>query len=66
MSRKGNCLENGAMEAFFSHLKAEWIHIQNPLELNDFRAGLTEYLQWWNSTRMQQRLGYLSPQEYWG
>jgi putative transposase len=27
-------------------------------------AGLTDYLGWWNTTRIQERLGYLSPDEY--
>ena len=27
-------------------------------------TGLTDYLRWWNTTRIQQRLGYLSPDEY--
>ena len=64
MSRKGNCLDNAAMEGFFSHLKEEWFRIQKPATLPEFHAGLTEYLAWWNAVRIQERLGYLSPDEY--
>jgi len=64
MSRKGTCLDNAVMEGFFSHLKEEWFRIQKPLTLDAFHAGLTDYLEWWNTTRIQQRLGYLSPDEY--
>ncbi|MGH7745774.1 MAG: IS3 family transposase [Candidatus Dormibacteria bacterium] len=64
MSRKGTCLDNAAMEGFFSHLKEEWFRIQQPATVDEFHAGLTDYLQWWNTTRIQQRLGYLSPDEY--
>jgi putative transposase len=64
MSRKGTCLDNAAMEGFFSHLKEEWFRIQKPGNLADFHTGLTEYLTWWNTTRIQERLGYLSPDEY--
>lgn len=64
MSRKGTCLDNAVMEGFFSHLKEEWFRIQQPATIDDFHAGLTDYLQWWNKTRIQQRLGYLSPDEY--
>lgn len=64
MSRKGTCLDNAVMEGFFSHLKEEWFRIQKPETLDEFHAGLTDYLQWWNTTRIQQRLGYLSPDEY--
>jgi putative transposase len=64
MSRKGTCLDNAVMEAFFSHLKEEWFRIQKPTSLDEFHAGLIAYLRWWNTTRIQQRLGYLSPDEY--
>lgn len=64
MSRKGTCLDNASMEGFFSHLKEEWFRIQQPRTIEQFHTGLTEYLRWWNSTRIQRRLGYLSPDEY--
>jgi putative transposase len=64
MSRKGTCLDNAAMEGFFSHLKEEWFRIQQPETIEQFHAGLSEYMQWWNTTRIQKRLGYLSPDEY--
>lgn len=64
MSRKATCLDNAAMEGFFSHLKEEWFRIQKPSNLTEFHAGLTDYLSWWNTTRIQERLGYLSPDEY--
>jgi putative transposase len=64
MSRKGTCLDNAAMEGFFSHLKEEWFRIQQPSTVEQFHTGLREYLRWWNTTRIQQRLGYLSPDEY--
>lgn len=64
MSRKGTCLDNAAMEGFFSHLKEEWFRIQRPETPDAFHAGLSQYLRWWNTTRIQKRLGYLSPDEY--
>lgn len=64
MSRKGTCLDNAVIEGFFSHLKEEWFRIQKPRNLQEFHTGLNDYLQWWNTTRIQQRLGYLSPDEY--
>jgi len=64
MSRKGTCLDNAVMEGFFSHLKEERFRIQKPETLDEFHAGLTDYLSWWNTTRIQKRLGYLSPDEY--
>ena len=64
MSRKGTCLDTASMEGFFSHLKEEWFRIQQPSTIEDFHTGLARYLQWWSGTRIQQRLGYLSPDEY--
>lgn len=64
MSRKGTCLDNAVMEGFFSHLTEEWFRIQKPETLAEFHEGLIDYVQWWNTTRIQQRLGYLSPDEY--
>ncbi|MDY7528390.1 MULTISPECIES: IS3 family transposase [unclassified Cryobacterium] len=64
MSRKGTCLDNAVMEGFFSHLKEEWFRIQKPGTVDEFHTGLNDYLRWWNTTRIQKRLGYLSPDEY--
>jgi putative transposase len=55
---------SAVIEGFFSHLKEEWFRIQQPETLEAFHAGLRSYLQWWNSTRIQERLRYLSPDEY--
>ena len=52
MSRKGTCLDNAVIESFFSHLKEEWFRIQQPETLNEFHAGLNDYLHWWNTTRI--------------
>ena len=52
------------MEGFFSHLKEEWFRTQNPATLDEFHTGLNKYLQWWNTTRIHERLGYLSPDEH--
>ena len=54
MSRKGTCLDNAAMEGFFSHLKEEWFRIQKPETVEAFHSGLNDYLQWWNTTRINR------------
>lgn len=63
MSLKGTCLDKAVMEGFFSHLKEEWFRMQKPETIEEFHSSLVEYLQWWNTTRIQKRLGYLSPDE---
>jgi len=64
MSRKGTCLDNAVMEGFVSHLKEESFRIQKPETVEEFHSGLTSYLEWWNTTPIQERLGYLSPDKY--
>jgi len=64
MSRKGTCLDNAVMEGFFSHLKEEWFRFKKPKTVEQFHSRLANYLQLWNTTRIQERLGYLSPDEH--
>ena len=52
------------MEGFYSHLKGEWFRIQKAETVEQFHSSLADYLQWWNTTRIQKRLGYLSPDEH--
>ena len=44
ISRKGTYLDNAVMEGFFSHLKEEWFRIQKPETVDEFHAGLNDYL----------------------
>ena len=37
---------------------------RNPELSTSFHTGLTHYLRRWSTTRIQQRLGYLGPDEY--
>jgi len=53
MSRKCTCLDNAVMDGFFSHLKEEWCRIKKPETVEAFHSGLNNYLQWWNTTRIQ-------------
>ena len=66
MSRKGNPLDNACIENFFGTLKAETIynktikyksteHLINELE---------NWMNYYNTARIQKRLNYLSPIEY--
>jgi len=61
MSRRGNCLDNAVAECFFGHLKEELFDRSgNPLALMN---EITEYIQWWNTTRIQTKLKGMSPAE---
>lgn len=56
MSRKGNCLDNAVAENFFSHLKAEFYHINKFRTKEDFLNGLDEYIKYYNNKRIVTKL----------
>ena len=64
MSRKGNCFDNAVMENFFGHLKAEMYHGETFASIADFVAELDDYLQWYNTHRVQERLKGLAPMQH--
>ena len=63
MSRKGNCLDNGKMETFFSTLKREMYygHEKEFKTREQLKAAIDEYIDYYNRERIQMKLGYLSP-----
>jgi putative transposase len=64
MSRKGNCLDNAAMESFFGTLKAEFFYLQKFRSIEELRKGLQTYIQYYNHDRITLKLKGLSPVEY--
>lgn len=64
MSRKGNCLDNAAMESFFGTLKSEFFHLKRFETVEELKAGLDEYIHYYNHDRIKLRLKGLSPVDY--
>ncbi len=64
MSRKGNCLDNAAMESFFGILKSELFYLKRFQSIEDLRKGLDEYIHYYNHDRIKVKLGGLSPVEF--
>ena len=64
MSRKGNCIDNGATEQVFGHLKDEFFRGQDWQTFESFKADLDAYITHWNTTRHQVKLKGLTPAEY--
>ena len=46
MSRKGNCLDNAAIENFFGLLKSELLYLQKFESMDHFKVELMEYLDY--------------------
>jgi putative transposase len=57
MSRKGNCLDNAAIESFFGTLKAEFFHINKFESVDELRSGIESYIRYYNEERIKLRLG---------
>ena len=64
MSRKGNCLDNAAMENFFGLLKSELLYLQKFSSIEEFEKELECYIYYYNNVRIKQKLKGLSPVQY--
>lgn len=64
MSRKGNCLDNAAMESFFGTLKSEFFYLNKFASLEELKEGLTRYIRYYNHERIKLKLNGLSPVQY--
>jgi len=62
MSRKANCYDNAAMEAFWSTLKLELIYRRNFDDMAQVREALFDYIEvFYNRQRLHSALGYRTP-----
>jgi len=64
MSRKGNCLDNAAMESFFGTLKSEFFYLNRFENIEQLRTGIREYIHYYNHERIRPKLKGLSPVQY--
>lgn len=64
MSRKGNCMDNGAMENFFGRLKVEMYYGEKFETVDEFVHRLREYIDYWNNERISLKLKGMSPVQY--
>lgn len=64
MSRKGNCLDNAAMESFFGTLKSEFFYLSKPATIDQLQHGIRSYIHYYNNDRIRMKLKGLSPVEY--
>ena len=64
MSRKGNCLDNAAMESFFAVLKTEFFYLNKFTSIDQLEYGIKEYIRYYNHDRIKLKLKGLSPVQY--
>ncbi len=64
MSRKGNCVDNGATEQVFGHIKDEFFRGRSWADFESFESDLDAYVVHWNTMRRQVKLKGLTPEEF--
>ena len=61
MSRKSNCLDNAVIENFFGLVKSELLYMKEFDSMDQFKAELIEYLDYYNNRRIKPKLKGLPP-----
>lgn len=61
MSRKGNCLDNAVIENFFGLVKSALLYMKEFNSMDQFKAELIEYLDYYNNRRIKAKLKGLPP-----
>ena len=64
MSRKGTCLDNSVMENFFGLLKQEIYYGRTYTSFDELKKNIEQWIEYYNTKRIKQKLGWLSPVEY--
>ncbi|CAH1851520.1 IS3 family transposase [Convivina intestini] len=64
MSRKATALDNAAMESFFHKLKIEIGPLKAFQNKKELKKAIQHWITYYNETRLQAKLGGLSPIEY--
>lgn len=64
MSRRGNCLDNAAMESFFAVLKKEFFYLNSFDTVEALEKGIRNYIHYYNHDRIKLKLKGLSPVQY--
>jgi putative transposase len=66
MSRRGTPIDNSPVESFFGTMKSELIY--NPIikivDGKDLIEKINEYIHYYNTERIQKKLGYITPAEF--
>jgi len=63
MDGKGRALDNIAIERFFRTLKYEDYYLKNYSTVGEVKAGIKEYIHFYNTERFHSALGYLAPDQ---
>ena len=62
--RKGNCLDNAAIESFFVRMKTDCFHGKSFTSIDELEKVINDYVRYYNEERIQLKLKGLSPIQY--
>jgi putative transposase len=65
MDGKGRCLDNVFVERLWRSLKYEHVYLRVYDDLNEARASIAAYFEFYNHQRRHQALGYSTPDEFY-
>mgnify|MGYP004664819449 CR=1 FL=1 len=65
MSRKGNCYDNAVMENFFGILKQKMYYATTYYSFDELKEAIEKYIKYYNEKRIKEKLGWMSPVQYW-
>lgn len=64
MNGRKTAYDNAVAESFFSNLKNEWVHHHDFKSREEAGLAIFDYIEcFYNTQRMHQSLGYLTPAE---
>jgi transposase InsO family protein len=64
MSRGGDCWDNACSETLFGSLKVERLYKQKFETRRQTKDEVIDWLLWYNGTRLQSTLAYVSPMKF--
>lgn len=64
MSRIGRCIDNGPMEGFWGIIKSEMYYLKKFKNHDELKQAIDEYIDFYNTRRLQEKLNGLAPIEY--
>ena len=64
MSRVSRCIDNGPMEGFWGIIKSEMYYLKKFHTYEELRQAIDEYMDFYNTRRLQKNLKGLTPIEY--
>ncbi len=64
MSRVSRFLDNAPMQGLWGTLKSEMYYLQKIHTFEHLKGAIDEYIDFYNTTRLQKKLKGLTPKEY--